>query len=109
MNLDVHAFGLSLSDPLALHIHKRIESALRPFRKAVAGITARLTDINARRGGIDKQCSLVVVLHHQASVVVQGLHSDAYRSVDQAAGRLRSALSRAVNRHKWHEQSRRRS
>jgi ribosome-associated translation inhibitor RaiA len=62
----------------------------------VLGVTARLEDVNADRGGADMRCALVASLRGRGVVVVEALHADLYAAVDEAAGRLRRAAVRAV-------------
>lgn len=106
MLIQIRTFGLTLSEVLREHVESSLMSAARPFGRAVSSITARLTDINAGRGGKDKQCRLVAVLPHQGQIVAEGLHSDPYASIDQASNRMRRALSRALTRQTWRERQR---
>ena len=102
MVIHVRTRGLSLSDALRHHIENCLAAATRPFGRAVSSVTARLTDVNAGRGGNDKQCRLVAVLPHRQPIVTQGLHADAYISIEQSSGRMRRAISRALGRHTRH-------
>ena len=98
MEINIRMRGLSISDALRQHFENCVMAATRPFGQAVASVTARLTDINAGRGGNDKQCRLVAVLPHRRLVVTEGLHADAYTSIEQSSSRLRRALSRVLSR-----------
>jgi ribosome-associated translation inhibitor RaiA len=64
----------------------------------VVGVTARLEDINADRGGIDKRCRLVAALRRRGVVVAEATHADLYAAVDEAAARIRRSATRAVTR-----------
>jgi ribosome-associated translation inhibitor RaiA len=98
MVIQLRTHGLTLSDALRQHMENCLAAALRPFGSAIASVTARLTDVNAGRGGIDKRCRLVAVLPHYHLIVTESLHSDAYTSVEQSCNRLRRAVSRAIGR-----------
>jgi ribosome-associated translation inhibitor RaiA len=98
MVIHVRTRGFSLSDALRHHVENCLAAAMRPFGRAVSSVTARLTDINAGRGGNDKQCRLVAVLPHRHAIVTEGLHADAYISIEQSSGRMRRAISRALGR-----------
>jgi ribosome-associated translation inhibitor RaiA len=103
MNIHVHTRGLSLSEPLRQHLEACLAAATRPFGHAVSRITVRLTDVNADRGGNDKQCRLVAVLPHRRLVVTESRDADAYRSVEMSAGRLRRAITRELGRDRRRE------
>ena len=98
MNIHVHTRGLSLSNPLRQHLETCLAAAARPFGDAVSRVTVRLTDVNAGRGGNDKQCRLVAVLPHRRLLVTESRDADAYRSIELASARLRRAISRELGR-----------
>ena len=62
-------------------------------------MTARLQDVNANRGGIDKRCSVVVALRRHGVVAAEETHADLYVAIDTVAHRLRRAVKRNVKRH----------
>lgn len=96
MITEIHASGLTLTDALRQRIHSRLAAALRPFARAVSRITARLSDVNARRGGIDKRVTLLASLPGRQPVFVESLHADPLASVDHAAARIRAALRHSL-------------
>ena len=98
MVINVHTRDFTLSDALRRHVEDCLASAARPFGRAVSRVTARLTDVNAKRGGNDKQCRLVAVLPHRPGIVTEALHADAYISIEQSASRMRRAISHALGR-----------
>lgn len=100
MHLEIHATGLTLTDLLRRRLRARLASALRPFLASVSRVSARLSDVNARRGGPDKRCRLLATLPGRSPVVVDALHQDACASIDTAASRFRQALSRALSRNR---------
>jgi ribosome-associated translation inhibitor RaiA len=99
MVINVHTRGFSLSDALRRHVESCLAVATRPFGRAVSSVTARLSDVNAGRGGNDKRCRLVAVLPHRRLVVTEGLHADAYTSIEQSSSRMRRAITHALERH----------
>jgi ribosomal subunit interface protein len=99
MQIDTRAIGFSLTEAIRRHVESRVESALAPVTGWVTGVTARVEDVNADRGGIDKRCGLVASLQGGRGVVVaEALNADLYAAVDAAAGRLRRSAVRAVSR-----------
>ena len=98
MLIDTRAIGFPLTDAIRRHVESRVESALGAVAGWVVNVTARVEDVNADRGGIDKRCGLVASLRGRGVVVVEALNADLYVAVDEAAGRLRRAAVRAVSR-----------
>lgn len=99
MFIDTRAIGFALTDAIHRHVEYRVESALGPIARWVLNVTARLEDVNANRGGIDKRCRLVVALRGHGVVVGEATHADLYAAVDEAADRVRRAVTTTVTRH----------
>jgi ribosomal subunit interface protein len=98
MNIDTRAMDFTLTDALRRHAESSVESALGPVSRWVRGVTARLADVNADRGGIDKRCRLVATLRHRGTVVAEATDRDLYAAIAAAAARLRRSAVRAVRR-----------
>ena len=73
-----------------------LAEAFGTFTLVFAGTGAIV--INADRGGIDKRCRLVAALRRHGVVVAEATHADLYAAVDEAAGRIRRSVTRAVTR-----------
>ena len=99
MLIETRAIGFALTDAIQRHVQSRVEAALTPAAGWVLNVTARVEDVNADRGGIDKRCSLVAALRGRGVAVAEALNADLYVAVDEAASRLRRAAVRAVKRH----------
>jgi ribosome-associated translation inhibitor RaiA len=98
MLIDTRAIGFPLTDAIRLHVESRVESALGPVAGWVLNVTARVEDVNADRGGIDKRCGLVASLRGRGVIVAEALNADLYAAVDEAAGRLRRGAVRAITK-----------
>jgi ribosomal subunit interface protein len=90
--------GFNLTDAIRNHVAARVHSAVGPFAPRVLKVTARLHDINAGRGGVDKRCSVVAAVRGRGTVVAESVQQDLYSAVDQAAGRMRSSIQRHLKR-----------
>lgn len=99
MFIDTRAIGFPLTDAILRHVESRVESALGPFAQAVIRVTVRVQDVNARRGGVDKRCTVVVALRQRGVVAAEVTDQDLYAAVDAVAPRIRRAVKRAVKRH----------
>jgi ribosomal subunit interface protein len=99
MLVDTRAIDFALTDAILRHVEHRVESALGPAARRVLKVTARLEDVNAGRGGVDKRCSLTVALRNHAVVVAQATEVDLYFAIDQAARRVRRSVLRTLKQH----------
>jgi ribosome-associated translation inhibitor RaiA len=98
MLIETRAMGFALTDTIERHVRSRVQAALAPAAGWVLNVTARVEDVNADRGGIDKRCSLVAALRGRGVAVSEALDADLYVAVDAAASRLRRSAVRAVKR-----------
>jgi ribosome-associated translation inhibitor RaiA len=98
MMIRTRALDFSLTPPIRKRVESRIKSAVKPVAGRVAIVTARLEDVNATRGGIDKRCRFVAGLRRTGIVTVQATDTDLYAAIDRAAARLRRAVVEATRR-----------
>lgn len=99
MLIDTRAIGFRLTDSIVRHVEAKLETSLGAFARRVLKATVRLEDINSDRGGVDKRCSVVVALRRHGVVVAEGVASDLYAAIDEAARRIRRPVQRAAERH----------
>ena len=99
MLIYTRSMGFSLTDSIRRHVESRVASALAPVARSVITVIARLDDVNAHRGGVDKRCRLVALVRRHGTVVAEATDADLYAAVDGAAGRIRRSAIRAVRRH----------
>ena len=86
MRLQIQTQGLLLSREDRDDIRARIHQAFARFGHKTMGASLHLQDINGPRGGLDKNCHLVVELEDTTAVITD-------RGSD-----LRSVINRAVHR-----------
>jgi putative sigma-54 modulation protein len=98
MELSIKTHGLDLSDPLKAYTERRLQFSLSHFVTQLDGVEVRLGDINGPRGGIDKTCAIKVILRRFGVVFARAAGHDVYSTVDHAATRIRSAVSRTLSR-----------
>jgi ribosomal subunit interface protein len=98
MWIEIRALGFALTDAIRAHADSRLAAALRPFTGGVVRVTARLEDVNADRGGVDKRCAVVAHLRGRETVVADAVHEDLYAAIDHAADRARRAVRRLLAR-----------
>jgi putative sigma-54 modulation protein len=98
MELSIKTHGLDLSDALKAYTERRLRFSLGGFVTQLDGVEVRLGDINGPRGGIDKTCAIKVILRRFGVVFARAAGHDVYSTVDDAAARIRAAVSRTVSR-----------
>jgi ribosomal subunit interface protein len=98
MFIDTRAIGFPLTDAINAHVESRLVSTLAPVRQHVTAVTARLDDMNAGRGGIDKRCRVSAVVARKSTVVAVATCVDLYEAIDQATKRLRRSVVRSIKR-----------
>jgi ribosome-associated translation inhibitor RaiA len=98
MELSIKTHGLDLSDPLKAYTERRLRASLGAFVRQLDGVEVRLGDINGPRGGVDKRCAIRVILRRFGIVFARAAGANVYSTVDHAAARIRSAVSRTLSR-----------
>jgi len=98
MQIEVQSRGFEMTEALRLHVGRRVRFALARRGEAVTRVMVRLSDVNGRRGGVDKRCTVCVRVPRRPEVLVEDVRSDMYAAVDQAVARAARCLSRALTR-----------
>jgi putative sigma-54 modulation protein len=98
MRIDIRAQGFALTQSIQSHVQRRIEFALDRLRGRVRRVCVRLSDVNGRRGGIDKRCQLQVQLADTRDVVVADVQRDLYVAMTRAVDRAAAAIVRRIGR-----------
>ncbi|MCC6423927.1 MAG: HPF/RaiA family ribosome-associated protein [Phycisphaerales bacterium] len=98
MLIETRAMGFDLTDAIRMHVENRIESALGHYSRWVLKVTARLEDINADRGGVDKRCGLVIAIRGHGVLAAEAMDRDLYAAIDEAARRARKLVVRPIRR-----------
>ena len=97
MNVFIHTQGLKLSREEHEHIRHRMRQALARFGQRAMSATLHLSDVNGPRGGVDKDCHLVVELEDTTAVVRD--RGDQVRAlVDQALQRAVHSIGRQIGK-----------
>jgi ribosome-associated translation inhibitor RaiA len=98
MFIDTRAMGFPLTEAIQAHMEMRIEKALGSASPYISRVTARVEDVNAARGGVDKRCQIVVFVNGHEPVVAEVVRTDLYRAIDAAANRIRAGVVRQLRR-----------
>jgi ribosome-associated translation inhibitor RaiA len=98
MRLDIRSRSFPLTTYIHTHVERRIHYALDRVMARIAAVEVRLSDINGPRGGVDKQCGLLVRLADGRTVVVRERDTCVYRVVDRATTRVKRLVSEQLKR-----------
>lgn len=98
MHIELSSKGIPVSPEVREHIERRLFFALGRFTARLRGVRVRLADVNGPRGGVDKRCTIQVLLPRVAPVIVEEVHEHAPAAVDLAADRAGRAVARKLDR-----------
>lgn len=96
MKVDVRTQGFPLTAALTEHTERRLRFALKHAADQVQNVTVRLADVNGPRGGIDKRCSVHVVLAGLPDIVTEDTEADMYVAINRAVDRVGRTVLRRV-------------
>jgi ribosomal subunit interface protein len=98
MRVEIVGTNVTTSPAFVEHTTDRLQSTLERFDRHVDRCTVRLSDRNGSRGGEDKVCRIVLVLHRVGTIEVQTHGRDAYAVVDRAVLKLKQAATKRLER-----------
>lgn len=93
MKMVIQNRNVELGDETPASIERRFDFALSRFAPRLRHVHVRLVDLNADRGGIDKQCSVEAALSPRGRIVVEVRDSQLSAAVSRAADRLARRLT----------------
>ena len=97
MDVKIHHQQI-LSDSAVSTIESKINSALAKFGHHVSRVELTVRDVNGPRGGIDKECKVMVKLLKLEDVVVTMKDASASTVVSQTIHRAERAVSRRIEK-----------
>jgi putative sigma-54 modulation protein len=98
MRLQVHCKNVRLHYADREDMERRLRFAFHRFDEKISLVTVELADLNGPRGGVDKQCRLVVRLLPAGRVIIEETHADVSAAIALAADRAGWAVSRQLRR-----------
>jgi ribosome-associated translation inhibitor RaiA len=98
MQVQIRAKNFRIPDITCDEMERRVCFALSRFVARISLVTVTLADSNGPRGGVDKQCHLVVRLTPSGKVTIEERHADMSAAVALAADRAGWSVGRALKR-----------
>ena len=98
MKFGIRGRHIELTAALLAHVESRLRFAWSRFGQRIRHATVRLTDLNGRRGGVDKQCKVTVTLSPSVKVMVEATDADLHSAIDRAADRVERSVTRELER-----------
>lgn len=100
MQLQIRAVNCEMDADLRDYIERRLRFALGRFADRIGRVTARLSDVNGPRGGIDKRCQVDVSLIPRGKVLIEDADHDPFTLAARAARRIGRTVGRTIGRHR---------
>lgn len=98
MRIEVRGRSRLLSDPLRAYTERRVRFAVGRFAPRIEALIVRVDDVNGPKGGVDKECEIVVKLVPWGGLKVEERDLDLYLAVDRATDRLGRSVARELQR-----------
>jgi ribosome-associated translation inhibitor RaiA len=99
MEIEINAAeGVQRSEALDAHVRERLGHVSQRFGDRLTRLRVYMKDVNARKGGIDKACTMEARPAGMDPVAVEAQDEDVYKSVRDAAGKLEKALGHRFGR-----------
>jgi hypothetical protein len=94
----IRAVGASLDAGDRAYVRRKLGMKLGKFARAIERVSVRMRDVNGPRGGVDKLCTIKVVLTRLPSVVVDHKHASLRGALEGALRRVEVAVRRSMQR-----------
>lgn len=98
MRIEVKGRGFDVSLALGSYAERRALFAFGRFSHRIERVSVLLSDTNGPRGGIDKECRLLVRLRPSGTLRVAEQDVDMYAAIDRASERMARAVARELAR-----------
>lgn len=99
MHVQINAAeGIEVSEALAQHIHRSLETVEKRFGDRLTRVEIHLKDINGPKGGPDKHCTLEARPRGLDPAIAESTSEDAYDGVRLAAARLEKVLDKRIGK-----------
>jgi len=99
MKIQINFGDVQKSDALVDHVESQLRHSLKRFEDRITRLEVHLRDVNAKKAGLDKHCTVEVRPAGQQPFVVEAQDNDLYRAIRDAAEKAERAVT-----HKFEKQ-----
>ncbi len=100
MEIKIFDGGIKTSDAQHEYIMDKVGFGAGRLDDTASVVEVRLSDVNGTKGGIDKQCAILVISPGRSTLHVSEQAADYYGAIDAAAVTLKKALAKSLERTK---------
>lgn len=97
MQIEFEAANLDASAALQQHAGDKLHRVERRWGDRITRVRIHINDINSKKGGIDKRCTMEARVAGINPVAVDATMLDAYDAVGKAADKLERALEHQLD------------
>jgi ribosomal subunit interface protein len=98
MELEIHGQNLRVGEGLHEQVERQMNFALGQFESWISGVSVYLEDVNGPKGGVDKQCRVIVTLKGGKILKIEDMDADLTVAINRATGRLGQVVGREVDK-----------
>jgi len=100
--MEIKIFDGSIKTSKAQHdyVMNKVGVSASRLNDTASTVEVRLSDLNGMKGGIDKQCSILVMSPGRSTLRVEEQATDYYAAIDAAAETLKKSLAKSLERTK---------
>lgn len=98
MHLQVNGLNITLTDNLLDHVDKRFRFALDRLEPMVGRVAVRLADQNGPRGGVDKECKVLVMMRNGDTIVLHEKGEEMMNVIDRASDKTKRLINRKIDK-----------
>jgi len=100
MDIKIFDGSIKTSEAEREYILTRVGAAAARLKDARGEIDVRLSDLNGPKGGVDKQCSIVLTPPGLSTIRVEEQAPDYYAAIDAASATLKRTVARVLEKTK---------
>lgn len=87
-----------LSEEASLQLQRKLAAALSKFGSRVKDVEISISDVNGLRGGIDKECRLVVNIMKMTPVISASQDASLTKAISRSIVRAERAVARRIQK-----------
>ncbi len=100
MEIKIIDGSIKTSEAQYEYIMDKVGAATARLKEVPCTVDVRISDLNGPKGGVDKQCSIVVTPPGQGTLRVEEQAADYYAAIDAASATLKKSLAKMLEKTK---------